>query len=42
MQDIATREAKEVYRIVVEEKGHIYVCGDVTMAEHFYQTLRYD
>lgn len=22
------------------EKGHFYVCGDCTMAEHVYQTLK--
>lgn len=24
----------------MEEKGHFYVCGDCTMAEHVYQTLK--
>lgn len=30
-----------MYKLLVEEKAHVYVCGDVTMAEHVYQTLRY-
>lgn len=26
--------------MVMLEKGHFYVCGDCTMAEHVYQTLK--
>lgn len=33
-------EAAEIYRFLVVEKGHFYVCGDCTMAEHVYQTLK--
>ncbi|CAH1374762.1 unnamed protein product [Tenebrio molitor] len=40
VQDLALNEAAEIYRILVLEKGHFYVCGDCTMAEHVYQTLR--
>jgi nitric-oxide synthase len=40
VQDLALTEAAEIYRILVLEKGHFYVCGDCTMAEHVYQTLR--
>lgn len=29
-----------MYKILVVEKGHFYVCGDCTMAEHVYQTLK--
>ncbi len=40
MQDLIRRESKEIYRQLVEEGGHFYVCGDCTMAEHTYQTLK--
>lgn len=40
MQDLALAEAAEIYKILVLEKGHFYVCGDCTMAEHVYQTLK--
>lgn len=33
-------ESSSVYRKLVVEGGHFYVCGDCTMAEHVYQTLR--
>lgn len=35
------KEAEAIYKLIVEEQGHIYVCGDVTMAEHVYITIRY-
>lgn len=34
-------EASSIYQLIVIEEGHIYVCGDVTMAEHVYLTIRY-
>lgn len=37
---MALKEGAEIYRILVLEKGHFYVCGDCTMAEHVYQTLK--
>ncbi|XP_015839062.1 nitric oxide synthase, salivary gland isoform X3 [Tribolium castaneum] len=40
VQNLALKEADEIYRILVLEKGHFYVCGDCTMAEHVYQTLK--
>ncbi|XP_055389381.1 nitric oxide synthase isoform X2 [Condylostylus longicornis] len=40
VQDLAARESDDLYNLIVTEKGHIYVCGDVTMAEHVYQTIR--
>uniref|UniRef100_A0A1B0CIF3 nitric-oxide synthase (NADPH) n=1 Tax=Lutzomyia longipalpis TaxID=7200 RepID=A0A1B0CIF3_LUTLO len=40
VQDIALKEADSIYQLLVVEQGHVYVCGDVTMAEHVYQTLR--
>lgn len=33
-------EASSLYRQLVTEGGHFYVCGDVTMAEHVLQTLK--
>lgn len=40
VQNLAQNEAAEIYRFLVIEKGHFYVCGDCTMAEHVYQTLK--
>ncbi|KAB0794374.1 hypothetical protein PPYR_11213 [Photinus pyralis] len=40
VQDLALEVADEIYQIMVIEKGHFYVCGDCTMAEHVYQTLK--
>lgn len=33
-------EKSEVYKKLVEEKGHFYVCGDCTMADNVYQSLK--
>ncbi|KAJ8975786.1 hypothetical protein NQ317_005168 [Molorchus minor] len=40
VQNLALKEALEIYKFLVLEKGHFYVCGDCTMAEHVYQTLK--
>lgn len=40
VQNLALEEAAEIYKFLVLEKGHFYVCGDCTMAEHVYQTLK--
>lgn len=40
VQDIIRTEKKAVYRKLVEEQGHFYVCGDCTMADNVYQTLK--
>lgn len=40
VQDLVRREAGAVYRKLVQEGGHFFVCGDCTMAEHVYQTLK--
>ncbi|KAF5278426.1 hypothetical protein FQA39_LY05915 [Lamprigera yunnana] len=40
VQNLALKESSEVYKLIVLEQGHFYVCGDCTMAEHVYQTLR--
>nr|XP_014095409.2 nitric oxide synthase [Bactrocera oleae]XP_036234036.1 nitric oxide synthase [Bactrocera oleae]XP_036234073.1 nitric oxide synthase [Bactrocera oleae]XP_036234191.1 nitric oxide synthase [Bactrocera oleae] len=40
VQQQIEKEFDSLYQLVVEEKGHVYVCGDVTMAEDVYQTIR--
>ena len=40
MQDLIQSEAPQIYKMVVYERGHFYVCGDCTMAEDVYQTLK--
>jgi len=35
------KESSEIYNLIKHDKAHIYVCGDVQMAENVYQTLRY-
>ncbi|XP_075220584.1 nitric oxide synthase isoform X1 [Lycorma delicatula] len=40
VQDLMKGEARSLYRQIVKESGHFYVCGDCTMAEHVYRTLR--
>ncbi|XP_066248100.1 nitric oxide synthase isoform X2 [Euwallacea similis] len=40
VQDLALAEAAEIYKLLVIQEGHFYVCGDCTMAEHVYQTLK--
>lgn len=40
VQDLLKEDAKNVYQQLVVERGHFYVCGDCTMAEHVFKTLR--
>ncbi|KAG0723990.1 Nitric oxide synthase, salivary gland [Chionoecetes opilio] len=40
VQDVLVEVGEQVYRQVVMEKGHFYVCGDCTMAECVYQKLK--
>jgi len=40
VQDLIQAEASLIYAMVVYERGHFYVCGDCTMAEDVYQTLK--
>ncbi|KAH8412332.1 hypothetical protein KR009_001346 [Drosophila setifemur] len=40
VQDLIEQEFDSLYQLIVHDRGHIYVCGDVTMAEHVYQTIR--
>lgn len=40
VQDIARQESDSLYDLLVKERGHVYVCGDVTMAENVYTTIR--
>lgn len=41
MQDLIQAEALQIYTMLVYEHGHFYVCGDCTMAEDVYQTLKH-
>lgn len=40
MQDWLRREGDQIARQVLKEGGHVFVCGDCTMAEDVYQTLK--
>lgn len=40
VQDLIEQEFDSLYNLIVLQRGHVYVCGDVTMAEHVYQTIR--
>ncbi|ODM95587.1 Nitric oxide synthase [Orchesella cincta] len=40
VQDLLRREGDAVARQIMKEGGHVYVCGDCTMAEDVYQTLK--
>lgn len=35
------KESNEIYNLIKYKNAHIFVCGDVQMAENVYQTLRY-
>ena len=39
VQNILSQNASDVYRIIVKEGGHFYVCGDVKMASDVTTTL---
>ena len=32
MQDLLARNSHEIYDLIFNKKGHIYICGDVKMA----------
>ncbi|XP_066586894.1 nitric oxide synthase, salivary gland [Prorops nasuta] len=40
VQDLIQAEAAQIYDMLVFQQGHFYVCGDCTMAEDVYQTLK--
>lgn len=40
VQDLILAEASQIFNMLVYEMGHFYVCGDCTMAEDVYQTLK--
>ncbi|XP_031351762.1 nitric oxide synthase-like [Photinus pyralis] len=40
VQDLMVEVGDEIYRMLVLEKGHVYVCGDSVMAEGVNQTLK--
>ena len=35
------KEHGEIYNLIKNQNAHVYVCGDVQMAENVYQTLRW-
>lgn len=40
VQDLLEEEGEEICRMLMEEKGHFYVCGDCKMAEDVQQRLK--
>ena len=32
VQDLITEHSAEVFRLLTKENGHLYICGDVSMA----------
>jgi nitric-oxide synthase len=40
VQDLIIQQGENLSRQILEENGHVYVCGDCTMAEDVYQTLK--
>ncbi|XP_011496043.1 PREDICTED: nitric oxide synthase, salivary gland [Ceratosolen solmsi marchali] len=40
VQDWIHLESINIYNMLVHQKGHLYVCGDCTMAEGIYQSLK--
>uniref|UniRef100_A0A0C9R4V7 nitric-oxide synthase (NADPH) n=2 Tax=Fopius arisanus TaxID=64838 RepID=A0A0C9R4V7_9HYME len=40
VQDLIQAEASQIFNMLFYEQGHFYVCGDCTMAEDVYQTLK--
>ncbi|RWS27093.1 nitric oxide synthase: salivary gland-like protein [Leptotrombidium deliense] len=41
VQDVMKNVSREVFRQIVHEKGHFYICGDVSMAKDVYKTLKH-
>ena len=39
VQDLILKEAQLVHRMITQENGHFYVCGDSRMAEDVTNTL---
>ncbi|XP_047348938.1 nitric oxide synthase, salivary gland isoform X3 [Vespa velutina] len=40
VQDLIQAESACIYDMLMHQQGHFYVCGDCTMAEDVYQTLK--
>ena len=40
VQDLLIREGESMANQILKQGGHVYVCGDCTMAEDVYQTLK--
>lgn len=41
VQELILAEAAQIYNMLIRKRGHFYVCGDCTMAEDVYQTLKH-
>lgn len=41
VQNLIMKESAEISNLIKQKNAHIYVCGDVQMAENVYQTLRW-
>jgi nitric-oxide synthase len=39
VQDLLKSKSGDVYRKLVKSRGHLYVCGDVTMAADVIETV---
>lgn len=39
VQKLIMKESSEIYSLIKQQNAHIYVCGDVQMAEDVYRTL---
>jgi sulfite reductase alpha subunit-like flavoprotein len=39
VQDLLKSKSADVYRKLVKSRGHLYVCGDVTMAADVIETV---
>ena len=39
VQDLLKTKSADVYKKLIKEKGHLYVCGDVTMAADVIETV---
>ena len=41
VQDVMRQLSQQIYCDLIERKGHIYVCGDVSMAQDVNKTLQF-
>lgn len=40
VQDVLLRECTQIYQLIKHENAHVYVCGDVRMAEDVQETFK--